>query len=177
MNVSQFKSLLEGLDEHSWQALLQGQSLIVIDDESLALEGRLHEKAIVPPQLDKVMEPSSLREFVLLHADEYLNEYYRLNPLSPKGFNRQVQTLVEQYGADAFAAEYPDVPQRTLFVEVGDVIAEDSSSPRHRYGAYCELEQPLSGKQLEAFVQQWIDSNQAYERYISMNVCRYSCVS
>ena len=95
--------------------------------------------------------------------------------LSRSAFDRQVEALFEQHGAAAFAALEGHYPERTLFVEGDRVVAESADSPRHRYGTFCELEEPLDGAALEAYVRQWLASGDAYELYIGMNVCRYNC--
>ena len=174
MNLTQLTNILESLDDSVWQALLLGQPLLLIDDERVVAAAESSGKIFIPPQQAK--DISSLRDSVIADAEEHLNNYYLSHPLSQTGFDRQVEKLVEQYGASAFAAVYPDVSERTLFVDVGEVIAEGHDSPRHPYGAYCELEELLEGDALQQFVLQWIADGEAYERYISMNVCRYGCI-
>ncbi|ANJ66308.1 hypothetical protein A9404_01970 [Halothiobacillus diazotrophicus] len=95
--------------------------------------------------------------------------------LSESEFNQQVEQLFAQHGIAAFAAPYGSVPPFTLFVEEDTVVAESASSPRHRYGAFCELDDPLTGEALETHVQHWLRSGEAYALYLSMNVCRYNC--
>ena len=95
--------------------------------------------------------------------------------LSRSEFDRQLEALFRQHGATAFAALGEQYPERTLFFERDRVVAESADSPRHRYGAFCELEEPLSGAALEAHVRQWLASGDAYELYLGMNVCRYNC--
>lgn len=95
--------------------------------------------------------------------------------LSQSNFNQQVAQLFALHGSAAFAAPSGHYPQYTLFVEEETVVAESASSPRHRYGAFCELNKPLTGAALEKQVQQWLESGEAYELYIGMNVCRYDC--
>ena len=96
-------------------------------------------------------------------------------PLSQNEFNRQVEALFEAYGASAFAAVAGQYPKYTLFVEDDKVVAESAESPRHRYGACCELDQALSDAALDVRVRQWLSGGEAYSLYLSMNVCRYSC--
>ena len=95
--------------------------------------------------------------------------------LSQSDFNQQVEQLFALHGAAAFAAPSGHYPQYTLFVEEETVVAESASSPRHRYGVFCELDQPLAGAALEKHVRQWLSSGEAYALYLSMNVCRYNC--
>lgn len=95
--------------------------------------------------------------------------------LSQSNFNHQVEQLFALHGPAAFAAPSGHYPQLTLFVEEETVVAESVSSPRHRYGAFCELDKPLAGVALEKHVRQWLSSAEAYALYLSMNVCRYNC--
>jgi len=175
MNSQELRQQLEQLDNASWQQLLAGKALRLVDDQRLELAEPGERSLIVPEQGDCGLDVPALREQIMGQAGELIDEYYLRNPLSLAEFNRQVESLIEQYGAAAFAAEYGEVPVRTLFVEVGDVLAETSESPRHRYGAFCELDEPLEGPALEERVAAWLDSQEAYEKYISMNICRYSC--
>lgn len=95
--------------------------------------------------------------------------------LSQSDFNQQVEQLFALHGVAAFAAPYGSFPKFTLFVEDETVVAESASSPRHRYGAFCELDKPLTGAALEKHVRHWLSSGEAYALYLSMNVCRYNC--
>lgn len=95
--------------------------------------------------------------------------------LSQSNFNQQVEQLFALHGPAAFAAPSGHYPQLTLFVEEETVVAESVSSPRHRYGAFCELDKPLAGAALEKQVRHWLNSGEAYALYLSMNVCRYNC--
>jgi hypothetical protein len=95
--------------------------------------------------------------------------------LTQTEFNQQVAQLFAVHGAAAFAAPSGHFPQLTLFVEDETVVAESATSPRHRYGAFCELDKALDGAVLEKQVRQWLSSGEAYALYLSMNVCRYNC--
>lgn len=175
MKHSELIRQLEQLDTDIWQALLHGKPLALVDDQRLELATESCSNIIILPQQKN--DIASLRDSLVSTAEEILNNYYLRNPLSKAGFNRQAGQLVNKYGAVAFAAVYPAISERTLFVELGEVIAETSESPRHRYGAYVELDEPLSEERLGSFVEQWLSSGTAYEQYISMNACRYGCIS
>lgn len=95
--------------------------------------------------------------------------------LSRDDFDAQVAELIGQHGAEAFAGLWNQPPALTLFVEGQTVVAESADSPRHRYGAFCELDEPLTGAALTEWVQRWLHSGEAYELYVGMNVCRYHC--
>lgn len=90
-------------------------------------------------------------------------------------FNQQVEQLFTLHGAAAFAAPSGHYPQFTLFVEEETVVAESASSPRHQYGTFCELDQPLVGAELEKHMWHWLRSGEAYDQFLGMNVCRFGC--
>lgn len=95
-------------------------------------------------------------------------------PLSREAFERQVRELFEQHGIESFAAPPGQLPARSLFVGSDGVVAEAADSPRHRYGAYCEI--PAGNlMDLATLVEKWLNSGEAYDLYMSMNVCRYNC--
>lgn len=103
--------------------------------------------------------------------------------LSQTDFNQQVEELFAIHGAAAFAAPLGETPRYTLFVDGERVVAESAESPRHQYGAFCALETALEaaleaklkGDALDEHVRAWLDSGEAYELYLGMNVCRYDC--
>lgn len=175
MNSHELRQQLEQLDDTSWQQLLAGKALRLVDDERLELAEPGERNLVVPQQGGSSLDVPALREQLLSQAGELIEAYYLRNPLSLKAFNHQVRALVEQYGAAAFAAEYGALPERTLYVDGDQVIAESSDSPRHPYGAFCELDEAVAADALSARVADWLGSDEAYEKYISMNVCRYSC--
>jgi len=170
MNEQQFRDLLTQLPDESWQALDEGQGLLLVEDQRLEPGPLEAPERIIPPSDTVVSKADCLADAAQLLAD-----YYRNRPLTLAGFNRQARALVDEHGAAAFAAPYGQLPQRSLFVDVGELVAEGPDSPRHRYGAFCELDSPVSGQALEDQVRRWLDNGQAYERYLSMNVCRYNC--
>jgi hypothetical protein len=175
MNDKHFKEQLEQLEDSSWQAVQEGQSIVIIDDQRLALGTEQTENVVVSASAFQFSDADELRCEVLSRAPELLCSYYQAHPLSLSGFTRQVVQLIERYGAEAFAAACGEIPERTLFVDGSDVIAESAESPRHRYGAYCELESFSPGQDIAAYVLQWLEKGEAYERYLEMNVCRYNC--
>ncbi|MGD8589918.1 MAG: hypothetical protein PVG22_13915 [Chromatiales bacterium] len=175
MNSHEFLQSLEQLPSSSWQAITRGQALLLIDDARLELGTANLTNVIIPAISDPNLEPTELRMQTLAQASQLLDEYYRTHPLTPHGFKSQVECLLEQLGAAAFAALPGRLPDYTLFVETGTVIAEPRQSPRHPYGAYCEITRPSTDSALIKQVKKWLDSGEAYERYLSMNVCRYNC--
>lgn len=175
MNKQTYISLLEALDDAQWQAIIDGEALLIIDDLSLAIGSPHSANVMLTASAD--IDVASLRANSLAQADESLTRYYRTHPLTRKGFTVQATALVEKHGEQAFAALAYDLPERTLFVDGGELIAESQESPRHRYGAFCELEleQHIDHTQIAMRVRQWLESGAAHERYLEMNVCRYTC--
>jgi len=104
MNDKQFKEQLEQLEEASWQSILEGQSIVIVDDQRLALGAGEAENAVVSASSFQFSDADELRREVLSRAPELLCSYYQAHPLSLPGFNRQVVELIERYSAEAFAA-------------------------------------------------------------------------
>lgn len=174
MNKAQFKKLLESVSNEQWQSVVDGEALLLVDDEVIQLGPVKANEAIILADRDNAQTADQLRRACLQDVDDILINFYLTRPLTRTGFNNQVKGLVERYGAEKFGAPEGQLPELTLFVDVAEVIAEDTSSPRHRYGAGCELStfSPLSP---EEQVIRWIESGGAYDRYLGMNVCRYNC--
>ncbi len=95
--------------------------------------------------------------------------------ISKETFSSQLLALVKDHGPAAFAAEFGSLPELTVFVDDHKVVAEDATSPRHRYGLFFEQPGPLTESALATAVHDWITSGKAYEQHISMNICRYNC--
>ena len=97
------------------------------------------------------------------------------SPPSLSDFNAQVTSLVEQFGAAAFCAPSGRFPEYTLFVDDDRVIAEPRGAPRHPYGVFCEISNELSESQITDRLNKWLETGEAYEEFLGMNVCRYNC--
>lgn len=96
-------------------------------------------------------------------------------PLTQDEFEHQVEALFAAHGTAAFAAAAGELPARSLFVDGAQVVVETADSPRHRYGAFCELDRVLDAAALNDYVWHWLRGGEAYSLYLSMNVCRYRC--
>ncbi|MBW9258800.1 MAG: hypothetical protein K1562_14400 [Candidatus Thiodiazotropha sp. (ex. Lucinisca nassula)] len=96
-------------------------------------------------------------------------------PPSRDEFNAQAAELIKALGAAAFCAPSGKTPAYTLFVDEERVIAEPKSAPRHPYGIHYEIREGDTGSQVEEALKQWLDSGEAYEAFISTNVCRFNC--
>lgn len=174
MNEKTFIHLLKKLDDNDWQAVTDGMAILMIDD--LRLETG---PANAPQTIIHAPEPGlpteTIRQQTLTDAAALLRNYYLTHPLTLAGFNHQTMKLIEAHGADTFTAPAGELPKYTLFVEGGEVIAESPDSPRHRYGLFCELNEPLPTSDLADHVRQWLERGLAHEDYLGMNVCRYNC--
>lgn len=175
MNTDIFLLLLNQLNDDDWQSVIDGNGLLLIDDQALEVGSATAPNVIVSLADYSVNDLSDIKKNIVADAEQILTQYYLQHPLSESGFNRQVDQYIKKYGATAFAARYDEVPQCTLFVEGGEVIAETSESPRHRYGVYCEIDQALSASAVEKQVRHWLANGEAYQQYLAMNVCRYNC--
>jgi hypothetical protein len=175
MKDTRFIELLEQLEDSSWQALREGRDICIIDDQRLEIGPEESGNAVVSASLIQTGDAEEFRREVISRAPEFLCRYYQAHPLSLAGFKQQVLQLFTEHGAEAFAAAEGELPERTLFVDGSEVIAESAESPRHRYGAYCELDELSPGQDVAEFVMQWLEQGEAHERYLEMNVCRYNC--
>ena len=175
MTEGNFISLIEQLDNASWQAVIDGQCLALVDDIRIETGSDDRSDKIYCAPASSVSEISMLKDEVLANAAELLASYYLTHPLTLKGFNRQLELLIEANSELDFAAVPGQLPKYTLFVDVGEVQLENKDSPRQRYGVYCELDRLLAESKIVARVRKWLASGEAYEQYLAMNVCRYNC--
>lgn len=177
MNENTFKQQLAALTGDDWQAVIDGQALLVVDDLRLEVGPVDAPDAIIVASagLPGESDAEGLRRESLSTATALLHNYYLTHPLTLAGFNRQVEALIRQHGASAFSAQPGQLPRFTLFVDGGEVVAEPSGSPRHRYGVFCELDRPLDKAATGEHVRKWLQRGEAHERYLEMNVCRYNC--
>ena len=175
MNNAEFIRLLEQLSNADWQSVMEGAAILIVDDLRLQTGPAQAPNAVIRAPEHGQTDASRLKRESIEEAPALLANYYLTNPLTLTGFNHQVKGLLENHGAAAFAALPGQLPQYTLFVDEGEVVAEPQESPRHRYGVYCELSRPLRGDALESFVEKWLQRGEAHERYLGMNVCRYNC--
>jgi hypothetical protein len=176
MIVDEFEKLLLQLKDADWQAVTRGQSVLIVDDCYLQIGPADAENAcLAPPEGEVANDITALRCETLKNAEKLLTNFYLTHALTARGFRYQVEGLFEIHGPCAFATVQDALPDRTLFVEGGEVIAEGAGSPRHRYGVYCELDHDMDQQTCEAFVRQWLECGDAHEQYLGMNVCRYNC--
>ncbi|MCB1787178.1 MAG: hypothetical protein H6953_09220 [Chromatiaceae bacterium] len=172
MDAAGFITLVDRLEASDWRAV-GWRPLRLIDDARLEWgSGREPDLVVAELPDEAVAAPF---DWIRAHAGPLLADFYRTRPLTQRGFNRQVEALIAEYGAEAFAARPGSLPPRTLFVDDGVVLAETSGDARHRYGAYCELPSGTPAAAVADRVGHWLASGEAYATYLSMNVCRYRC--
>lgn len=175
MNEATFVEQLKRLTPAEWEAVVEGQGVIIVDDLRVEIGPANAPNTVIIAAPGEASDAEVLKRESLSAAAELLHNYYLTHPLSLPGFNQQAEALIHEHGATAFAAVAGQFPRCTLFVDGGEVVAESAESPRHRYGVYCELERPLDAAALEGRVRQWLQRGEAHERYLEMNVCRYTC--
>jgi hypothetical protein len=175
MNSETFIRQLEALSDSDWQEVIDGQAILNIDDQVFIIGKASAPNAIIRAEDDVSETVESLKHSTLEQAGDILRNYYLTHPVTLKGFNAQVQRLIKAHGAEAFAAHEGSFPRYTLFVEGGEVVAEPHTSPRHRYGVFCELDQAALRQPVNDAVRRWLEYGEAHERYLEMNVCRYNC--
>jgi len=175
MNTQEFLNLLNQQDDQAWQAVMEGRALLLVDDLELAIGDVKEAAAIIKGARPAIQSAAQLKQETINNAASILDRYYFTHPLSRAGFEQQAEQHFLQKSAPAFAAVSGQWPAFTLFVEAGELLAEPAGSARHRYGAFCELDTTLAQTDIQARVEQWLYSGEAYQLYLNMNVCRYNC--
>ncbi len=175
MNATHLRQQLDTLTEQQWQQLLAGGALEIVDDATLRVGDKTLPHILITAADLHADSVDALRQATIDNAEALIQDYYRRHPLTQEGFNRQARALIDQYGAEAFAATADKPAARSLFVDGGDVVAEPADSPKYPYGVHLELDHSADQASITTAVKEWIDSGKAYEDYRGMNVCRYNC--
>ena len=175
MNESFFREQLKQLSESDWNKIFSGQAVLMVNDTHLEVGSPDLPNVIISAQFFDTSDAELLKQNILNAADELYVNYYRTHPLTLYGFNDQLYRLVQQYSPEAFCASKGQRAERTLFVESGELMALDNEDPRHAYGVFCELTDLVKPSGVGNYLSHWIEDGQAYEDYLSMNVCRYNC--
>jgi len=155
-----------------WQSIADGANLNLLNDQQLIISVE-NNNSIVENKHITSTSPDEIKAHMISHASVLLQQYYLNHPLSDTGFNQQVKNLFDKHGIETFISNNEQAAERTFFVEGAEVIAENASSPRHPYGVYFTVENKKDFAPQQAI--NWVDSGEAYETYLSMNVCRYNC--
>ena len=175
MNEALLIDLLNQLNDSSLLVVQKGQALLLVDDASLSIGNPESLNVLVASGDYDALDAVELRRALKANAGKIVDTYYQSHPLSWRGFDRQVKELCEQYGHITFTATPGQRAEKTLFVEQGTVIALSSEDPRYSHGIFYELAEPVSNEDIKSALGQWIGSGQAYDGYLSMNICRYDC--
>lgn len=174
MHIQELITQLKQFTEQDWNQLLEGAQLVMHEDELLQIKTDAAENIFLTAESVQAESADELQERAINQAETCLTEYYQQHPLTQQGFYRKALPLVKDREQD-FAAEGMQEPNCTLFVEGGEIIAEDKSSPKHRYGVHCELPDDFEQDAIPTIVLQWLESGEAHDSYMGMNVCRYGC--
>jgi len=175
MNNQEFLDQLIQLHDPDWQAVMEGKALLMIDDLALTVGDANADTVIIKGAKPAIESAEQLKQETIKNAASILDRYYFTHTLSRVGFDHQAQRHILAKGAEAFAATAGQWPAFSLFVEAGELLAIPAGSARHRYGAFCELDKALAQAAIKDRVEQWLHSGEAYQLYLSMNVCRYNC--
>ncbi len=175
MNFEEFKKQLNTLSDSDWENLFQGSVLNMLSDEKIKVTTEKSPYMILNGTDFSSTSPMELKQKVMEQQDSIFNKYYQTHPLTEEYFNKQAKQLIKKYGAASFVASEGLRSQRTFFIENGEVIAESATSPKYPYGVYFELDKKVTDKDLTELVNNWIQSNKAYQDYGGMNICRYNC--
>ncbi len=174
MNAQQFIDSLNELDDSDFQAILDGQALIVFQDSSLTI-GRTDVAYVIFELGDESFDTTdALKASLIERAEDLITEYYQYNPLSKEYFNKELTKMMQELGWDAFLAMPGQEAKYKLFVDGSTLHAEDESSPRYKYGSHQVLDEKMPATAIQNKAKNWIQSGAAYENYISTNVCRWS---
>lgn len=176
MDANTFKSALGELSLDDFQSILDGAALIVHQDEGLQIGKKDQAFVIYELGEDPFESPEALRAFLENNAEALVTQYYQFNPVSRESFNKQLKALMDEFGGEAFCAEYGRMPEKVLMVEADRVVAEDQNHPRFKYGLYLQFEEKLMPMAKTNKVKNWLLTGTAYEDYISTNVCRFSAM-
>ncbi|MDG6778243.1 hypothetical protein QCB44_05950 [Thiomicrorhabdus sp. zzn3] len=177
MNVETYKQALNELSNDDYQAILEDDAaLVVFQDKALTL-GKPDEAYVIyelgDDQFDSV---DALKAHLLEQAEEMLQEYYQYNPLSKMFFNQSLMDLINENDENAFVSMPGQEAKLKLFCENGKLVAEGPESPRFKYGFNLHLKEKMLPQAISNKVKNWVQSGTAYEEYISVNVCRFSCI-
>jgi len=175
MTESFFIEQLKQLSESDWNAIFSGQGLLMVNDTQMEIGSADQPNVILAAHFFVANDPDTLKQNTLDAAGEIYRNYYRTHPLTLYGFNDQLYRLIHQYTTEAFCATKGQRAEKTLFVEGGELIVLDSTDPRYSYGVFCELPQSIKPSAIANYLSHWIERGEAYEGYLSMNVCRYNC--
>lgn len=175
MKIEKFNRLLNALALEDFQQILDGSALVMVKDSSLAIASE-KESYMVYKMKDSGFESAEdLRSYLTEKSDSLLNDYYNFNPVSVEHFNKSLASLIKENGGNSFV-DYPDEPSLLkIFIDGGELVAEDKNSVRFQYGLSLVLNNNISPEELETELENWVKLSLAYNEYIGLNSCRFVC--
>jgi len=102
MNEQQFTILLEELEDADWQSIMDGGSLLMIDDQQLEIDPADAPNAILGASGQGPSDSLALKNETIVQAATLLANYYLTHPLPLNGFNHQAELIIEKFGAKVF---------------------------------------------------------------------------
>ena len=175
MTESFFIEKLEQLTDSDWYKIFSGQGLLMINDSHLKIGSLDLSYVILSNQFFSANNPDTFKQHAMDSASELYTNYYRTHPLTLYGFNDQLYRLIQKFSPEDFCSLTGQRAEKTLFVEGGELVAMGRTDPRHAYGVFCELSDSIKPSAIANYLSHWIEQGEAYEEYLSMNVCRYNC--
>ena len=175
MTESFFIEQLKQLSDSDWHAIFSGQGLLMINDSHLEIGSPDLTNVIVAERFFTAKDDEAFKQHAINISRELYTNYYRTHPLTLYGFNHQFYRMLEKFSPEDFCASAGQRAEKTLFVEDGELIAMGESDPRHAYGVCCELPESIKPSTIVNYLSHWIEQGEAYEAYLSMNICRYNC--
>ncbi|WP_024851892.1 hypothetical protein [Hydrogenovibrio kuenenii] len=176
MNAQEFKEAVNALTEEELTAILQNEGLVIHQDQSLTIGPADGAFVIYELGDDGFTQTDEVKDYLLKNAESLIETYYQFNPISKECFNRELQGLFNEHGQDVFVCLRGKTPQKVIFVDDGQLIVEDETSPRFKYGIYLQIEDDSSAMVKINKAKNWLLSGTAYGDYISTNVCRFSAM-
>lgn len=175
MTESIFIEQLKQLSESDWNAIFSGQGLLMVNDQFLEVGSSELPNVILSTQFFSANDQDAFKQHTMETADQLYSNYYRTHPLTVYGFNDQFYRLIQKFSPNVFCASAGQRAEKTLFVEGGELMALGRADPRYAYGVFCELPHSIKSSGIVTYFSHWIEQGDAYEAYLSMNVCRYNC--
>ncbi|QAB14669.1 hypothetical protein [Hydrogenovibrio thermophilus] len=174
MDAQQFLTAVSALSDDDFQKVLNGSTLVVVQDRGLRLGKTDDAFVIYELGEDPFDTVASLKQYLIDNVEDLLRDYYQFNPISKEFFQARLRELMLEHGEAAFAAQPNNLPEKAVFVEQGELVCEGQESPRFKYGLYLRLDEAMPAMAVSNKVKNWLQSGSAYGDYISVNVCRFS---
>ncbi len=169
--IERLSEQLQTLSDEQLSAVAQGQILVWQNDAELICTDAPTAPIMLQAGQIQAADNQALKAALLAQTESLYHDFYQKTPLSPAGFQAQVQDLFDQHSAGAFVATSNKAAAFSLFVELGEVIVEPQGAAKFPYGL-CFQQSFLNSSET---IEDWLENGEAYAQYLSMNVCRYQC--